>query len=299
MYHFSFIILHYASYKDTIACIQSIKDNVSYPNYSIIVVDNKSPDNSGALIKEKYVNDQVIQFIFSDKNLGFAKGNNLEFQYAKYKLKSDFIALINNDTYIEQKDFIQRIISRWNYKAFDILGPDIINPVNNKHQNPQPVYLTSKRSLRKSILLNTFFLILNRLHVERLWIKITFWKKQLFPKPLLTIVNHRNDVNNELEREGVKLHGSCIIFSPNFIRKFEGLYPGTFLYMEEDILYFICQNQNIHLLYYPEVKIFHKNDQSLNEIFEEDYLKRRFYYYNHIKSARVFLHLMNLREFNF
>ena len=74
MYHFSFIILHYASYKDTIACIQSIKDNVSYPNYSIIVVDNKSPDNSGALIKEKYVNDQVIQFIFSDKNLGFAKG---------------------------------------------------------------------------------------------------------------------------------------------------------------------------------------------------------------------------------
>lgn len=296
MYHFSFVILHYMSLQDTIECVRSIQNNISYSNYSIIVVDNKSPNDSGILLKKRYANNRAIHFISSDRNLGFAKGNNLGFQYAKYELKSNFIALINNDTYIEQKDFIQRIIRRWEFSKFHILGPDIINPAEHKHQNPQPAYLTSKKDLRKTIALNSFFMVLNCLGIEPIWARLTNWKKHIFSHPVLSVMGPREIIDNKVEKKDVKLHGACLVFSPDYIEKYNGLYPETFLYMEEDILFYFAQNNGLITLYFPEVVIFHKDDRSLNMVYKKNRQRRKFYYLNHIKSAYIFLHLMNTKD---
>ena len=54
------------------------------------------------------MNDK-IHFIESGENLGFAKGNNIGFHYAKYELHSDIIILANNDLIFEQVDFMDQI----------------------------------------------------------------------------------------------------------------------------------------------------------------------------------------------
>ena len=122
---FTFVILHYLTTEDTVECIDSIIKNIKYDNYNIIVVDNGSYNNSGEKLKRIYESNKSIKIILNKNNLGFAKGNNLGFNYAKYELNSDFVALINNDTIINQYDFITNIIKSYNKYNFDILGPDI------------------------------------------------------------------------------------------------------------------------------------------------------------------------------
>lgn len=68
------------------------------------MVDNASANNEASVIEEKY---PYIKVIRSDRNLGFAGGNNLGIRFALGK----YIFLINNDTLF--KDFnIQPLIDR-------------------------------------------------------------------------------------------------------------------------------------------------------------------------------------------
>ena len=74
-----------------------------YPNLEALVVDNASPSDTPEVIKERF--PQII-FIQSNKNLGFAGGNNLAIRQAK----GDFIYLLNNDTIIPE-NHIQILIN--------------------------------------------------------------------------------------------------------------------------------------------------------------------------------------------
>ena len=97
----SIITVNYNGLKDTCALIESIPFN---ENMEVIVVDNASKENEASVIQKRY---PLVKTIRSDKNLGFAGGNNLGIKAAKGK----YLFLINNDTIF--KDFsIQALIDR-------------------------------------------------------------------------------------------------------------------------------------------------------------------------------------------
>ncbi|MBC7493965.1 MAG: glycosyltransferase family 2 protein [Flavobacterium sp.] len=62
---------------------------------NVIIVDNASTDNSGAII-ETYTQVQLIK---SNINLGFGKANNIGIK-AALQLQSDYIFLLNQDTWV-------------------------------------------------------------------------------------------------------------------------------------------------------------------------------------------------------
>lgn len=97
----SVISVNYNQAQITIETIESLK-KVTYPNIEIIIVDNASHENPDC-IKEKF--NEII-FIKSDKNLGFAGGNNLGIKEAS----GEYILLLNSDTEVE-KDFMQPLVS--------------------------------------------------------------------------------------------------------------------------------------------------------------------------------------------
>lgn len=101
----SIIILNYNSWEDTIECIESIKD-ITYPNYSIIIVDNKSCDDSVINLKERFPSLKIIE---SNKNLGYASGNNIGIEYA-LKDNSEYICILNNDAIVD-KNFLEPLIN--------------------------------------------------------------------------------------------------------------------------------------------------------------------------------------------
>ena len=249
---FSFVILHYLTYQDTDECIESIMQNVDYEDYNIVVVDNGSPNNSMELLQKKYGQHNKVFLISNNENLGFAKGNNLGFKYAKEKLHADFIILINNDTLIEQSDFLSLIINKYSKVKFHILGPDILSTQDGLHQNPQRKRGFDESEIKREVLKLRVKIILNLLGIEELVLKVfRFIKNPTKQTSSSFIVN--NDWNRE--QEDVLLHGSCLIFSPLYVQKYKGLYDNTFMYMEEDILFYISEKENLKILYYPEVQI--------------------------------------------
>jgi GT2 family glycosyltransferase len=102
MYDLSIITINYNGILDTKELIDSIPiDNKSI---EMIVVDNASSNDEASAIQSCYSNIKVIR---SNKNLGFAGGNNLGIKASSGK----YILLINNDTIIKQFN-IEPLINR-------------------------------------------------------------------------------------------------------------------------------------------------------------------------------------------
>ena len=97
----SIITINYNGLEDTCALIDSIPFN---ENMEVIVVDNASKDQEADIIAQHYPQVKIIK---SERNLGFAGGNNLGIQAAQGK----YLFLVNNDTIF--KDFnVQTLIDR-------------------------------------------------------------------------------------------------------------------------------------------------------------------------------------------
>ncbi len=88
----SVITVNYNGLKDTCEMLDSIIRYVPF-SYELIVVDNASKEDEASKIKQNYPDVICIR---SEKNLGFAGGNNLGLKKAKGK----YLLLLNNDTFI-------------------------------------------------------------------------------------------------------------------------------------------------------------------------------------------------------
>lgn len=88
----SIITINYNGLEDTCALIETIPFN---ENMEVIVVDNASKNQEAETIAQRYPQVKVIQ---SERNLGFAGGNNLGIQSAQGK----YLFLINNDTIFKE-----------------------------------------------------------------------------------------------------------------------------------------------------------------------------------------------------
>ena len=85
------VITSFKSENQILNCIKSLDKNIK-----IIVVENSNDHN----LKEKLENENPnLQCILSEKNLGYAKGNNLGLSYVNTK----FALIINPDAEVQEK----------------------------------------------------------------------------------------------------------------------------------------------------------------------------------------------------
>ncbi len=277
-----FVILHFLTDNDTIECIESLNKNIGDENFDIVIVDNFSNNGSLEKLMKKYNGNKRIYFIKASWNMGFAKGNNKGFDFAKKSLNADFIVLLNNDTIIEQNDFLGLVYEKYIKSSFDILGPDIISLKDGIHQNPVKASYLDISRLYKKIFLTRLLIVLNRIGILNI-ISIIFkaLKKFIVKKE----IDSKNICNKEIEN--VQLHGSCLIFSPKYIERFKGLFSKTFMYGEEDILFYISKKENLKTIYWPEIKIYHKEDSSTDVLLKKGKEKRDFVYRNSLESLKL------------
>ena len=147
MQHIYIIVLNYNNWADTLACAESILAS-TYQNFTLVIVDNASPDNSMRYIRKwakgeleswtppkdplrplsipprpkpldfVYIDDiqnyhdkqkHKVVLIQSHENKGYSAGNNLGLAYAKMQDDFDYIWILNNDTVIE-KETLRKLI---------------------------------------------------------------------------------------------------------------------------------------------------------------------------------------------
>src|SRR5687767_810528 len=87
----SIIIVNWNSKEFLRKCIASVKQETSGINYEIIVIDSGSFDGCGQMLSDNFAD---VIFIQSDKNLGFAKANNL----ASERATGAWLLFLNPDT---------------------------------------------------------------------------------------------------------------------------------------------------------------------------------------------------------
>lgn len=224
---FVFVILHYQALEMTIKSVSQLQKLFNENENFIVIVDNASPNGSGKQLESKYEDAKNIKVILSKENLGFAKGNNLGFQFAKENLDFDFAVIMNNDVLIEQNDFQSKVYQIYKKTEFDILGPDIFNPNSNYHQNPLrlvPLTLNDLNEKEKKLKKLLAFYNFYRLKFSMGKIKRKFFQKQEEEKRI-----SKYDFTKEYENP--VLHGSFLIYSRQFSDKRKyAFYPATFMF---------------------------------------------------------------------
>lgn len=249
----AFIILHYKNLKDTIECIESLKKIAG--DKKIVVVDNNSTTKKEQEEILRYTEDLILL----KENIGFAKGNNEGCKYAIEKYKPDFLCVINSDTIVNQKDFINEIDTLYKNYNFDILGPKIL-PDDSDSCNPFKAY-KSVEDVERRIKYTKRLIKIYKNSVLRFLLEKYLVVKNLFRSK----ISNANGVKLQLD---VPLHGCALIFSKKYYSKFQDIfYPNTFLFHEEEFLYLRCQQYDLISLYSPSIEIYHKEGQSLNKTF--------------------------------
>lgn len=273
----AFVILHYETVNDTEMCIKSLVKFIDLHNAYIIVVDNGSKEGTLEKLESIYSSNDNIIFLRSEMNLGFARGNNIGFQYAKKYLDVNFIILTNSDTIFEQRNFIVNLEEEYKETAFDIAGPKIISLMDGKNQNPVNKIYNSQLDVKKRLLKFRLLLLLSYFNLDTLIKK--FISNEIIEQNLDNLSNYQ-------------LHGACLIFTGNYIKKYDGLYDKTFMYGEESILKYIAERDNLKMVYIDRIEMYHKEGSSTNAIYGAGKKKRQFFYKWNIEGCKLLNNLM-------
>lgn len=269
-----FVVLHYCQIEVTQACVQSLLELEG--SKEIVIVDNASPDGSGVILRELFKDEKLIHVLLNETNEGFASGNNKGYHFAKAELNPDVVAVINNDTIIEDKEFLVRLGSLSSLSLCHIIAPDILT-YKGIHQNPH-------REKGKSLE----------------WYRSMYKRKKLgklfYSIPLLYRIRK---LDNELEnervfiderKEGIVPHGAAVLYTKNWIeRENFAFYPGTFMYYEEDLLYWYALKRDYIIVYEPSLQIRHMEDMSTNSTHRDVRKRMLFQTTQKLKSIKVII----------
>lgn len=281
---FGFVVLHYKTYEMTKLCVQQLLLLYQNENIKVVIVDNGSGNQSGEQLKKDYIANDQVKVILNNKNLGFANGNNIGFDYLKRNYHCKYMVVMNNDILLQDALMLSKIKKIDNDIGFDVLGPDIYSLVKNNHQNP----------LRKEEYTIEQVKSLIRHHevIQRLF-------PMYYLKKIMSHAQGKRSKDNIFNRRkyiiNPVLHGAIYIFGSHFITNREYAFnPKTFLYSEEDILYIECKRNKYKMLYDPEIQAIHLEHFSTNASFSSRYKKMQFVNKEIIKSLKILMNEMEI-----
>ena len=234
---FVFVVLVYRNTDDLMDFFSSF----SLPNSKVIVV-NSFYDERSELAFRGIAEANGADFI-SVPNKGYGAGNNrgIEFAIDNYDFK--YLVISNADIIIKDLQ-----LSKVEQYGKSIIAPDIRN-VQGKKQNPSSPFKPSR------ILENIRYRLLKGSHYKLIWPifmlsrlnKILFYCLSKYKKTIFSA------------------HGAFLIIPHDVVMELIPLYnEEMFLFNEEEHLGRVAESKGIKTYYAPDVRIFHKEDGSMN-----------------------------------
>ena len=292
-----FVILHYMALEETVVCVESILNNVEGEK-RVIIVDNASPNGSVKDLRDRYGGNPLVDVLETGANLGFARGNNYGYRYAVKNYAPAFAVVMNNDMEIRQHDFIGRMEQSYEEHRFAIMGPDIYSTKKKYHQNPQTRKIMTRKDLERSVrvlkaknamrfVFPVKWFLMEKLREVK---KLRGTKEQSEPAQTQSGGRYVDHVVEE-----PLLHGSCYIFSEDFIRRHPDgcFYDKTFMYMEAEILYYRARRDGEKMIYDPGLRVDHHEDVATDATFKKQSQKSIFTVKCMLQSTKAFLDLMD------
>jgi len=192
--------------------------------------------------KESYLNsfqlNEGIVLINNSENLGFSGGNNIGAKYA-YKCGYEYVLLLNNDTLVIDKDFLQKLIQPFEiYDHVFLTGPQI-NNFDATFDGP---------FIEDTFLGNLFYLSL-----------LNFFRRRLnCPSIYIDI----KAISSPRAVPVFKISGACLMFDTKRLHELDYLDENVWLSSEEAILAEKIKAKNGKIIFQPLTTLIHKKAQS-------------------------------------
>ena len=122
------VLLNYNGLEDTRKCLASL-ERITYRPLLVIVVDNGSQEDSTGILRLEFPWCAVIR---SERNEGWAGGNNIGIRYALGK-DAEYVILLNNDTVVSEELVSRLMDAARAHPEFGIIGP-VINDMEYPDQ---------------------------------------------------------------------------------------------------------------------------------------------------------------------
>jgi len=237
---FCFVILQYNKVELTERCVASLRQlDQCDRDVRIVIVDNKSCDEVRARTQEAFGSASDVTVLYSDANLGFSAGNNLGYAHAREELGAEFIIILNNDTVIEQGEFISETVELYGQWGFSIAGPDIITP-DGRHESPWNDYVYSIEEWES----------LRSIRCQE--------REQYLSQGEATFRKIGKSTSSSEVMLNPILQGAAYVVSPIFIRGHEKIFDERlFLYGEEFLLATKCLLSGHLTLYTNKLRVLH------------------------------------------
>ena len=233
--HIKILILNWNGKHLLKPCLDSVSA-IDYPNYSVMVIDNGSTDNSVKMVKENFSEVELLEL---ENNNGFAGGYNRCFTRLKDEY-SGFILLLNNDTEVDPDILNSFIQAKEKYGDNNLYGGKIF------YQNNQELiwYAGGNVDLK-------YLKIFHR--------GIRQNDSAEFSKPLQTDY----------------ITGCCLFTSMEVINQLNGFDERFNMYGEDVELCLRAKKEGINCYYWPDAKLFHHVSASLGGAFSLKKLSKK------------------------
>ena len=242
--HIKLLILNWNGSELTNQCLASV-EKLSYNNYSTMVIDNGSSDDTIAKIHKNYPSVEVLAL---DKNYGFSPAYNLAFEHLQSS-QSDYYLIINNDTTVEP-NLLEKLMEGVAKFGAEHLYCPIIHYVDN----PNKIWYAGG---------NVDLKVGQLTHVG--------------------IRQENKGQYSELSKTGY-VTGCCIFISPETIHKLNGFDEGFNMYAEDVDLCLRGKAMGIDSIFVPDAKIYHKVSASVGGESSFIKLKRKLKSVKHLMS---------------
>lgn len=128
------VIINYNCLQLTLDCVHSLKQ-LAYPNFFVVVVDNRSPDGSGYEL-HKHLRAENVFIVLNPENRGFAAGNNVGIRLCE-EYGAKYIWLLNADTVVENNALAPLVNYLEEHKRVGAVGSKVLYQVVPKELVPE------------------------------------------------------------------------------------------------------------------------------------------------------------------
>ena len=225
--HIKILILNWNSKHLLKPCLDSVSA-IDYPNYSVMVIDNGSTDNSINMVKENY---SEVNLLVLEKNYGFADGYNRCFTRLKDEY-SGFILLLNNDTEVDPDILNSFIQAKDKYGDNNLYGGKIFY-----QNNPELIWYAGGN-------VNLKYLKLSHRGIRQ---------------------TDSAEYSNPMQTDYIT--GCCLFTSMEIINQLNGFDELFNMYGEDVDLCLRAKAEGINCYYWPDAKLWHHVSASLGGAF--------------------------------
>lgn len=246
-----FLILNYNT---STLCIDLLNQIIDL-NQPIVVVDNNSNANDYNKIAEFSKNYPQITLLRLDTNEGFSAGNNFGYKYIKDNFKEvEAIHCLNTDIIIHQPEQLISSVKA-NIKNNYVLAPQVLTNGFLSTALVKRNINTLKKDVYQEILM--YRKKIKKHKIVRL--AGPLYRQYMQKHGSFVLKEDYKVLDSPLADGEYYVYNGCyLIFTQNYIKEYDYLFnPQTFLYYEEDFLFYrlYCNRQKVS--YIEEVVVDH------------------------------------------